>query len=64
MNNFELVNIAGQKMDSLKEEAAVERLAKGLMNERPNILQRTDRTPFAKVTFIGWVAQKLSLSAN
>ena len=59
MDNYEVENIAQQKMDSLRDEAAFERLIQGCSVEKSSTLPQIFGTVLAILVSIGLVALNL-----
>jgi hypothetical protein len=59
MFTYEVENIAQQKINSLRDEAEVERLVQGDMVSRPNNRPRVFGTALAVLTLVSWVVINL-----
>ena len=59
MDTYEVKNIAQQKMDSLRDEAAFERLVQGCSVEKSSTLPRIFGTALAILAFLGLVTLNL-----
>lgn len=59
MDTYEVENIARQKMDSLRDEAAFERLVQGCSVEKSSTLPRIFASVLAMLAFLGLVTLNL-----
>ena len=64
MFTYEIKNIAQQKINSLRDEADVERLVQKDMDKRSNKRPRMLGTALAILTLVGLVAQNLLFGSN
>jgi hypothetical protein len=64
MFTYEIENIAQQKINSLRDEADVERLVQKEITKKSNNRPRIFGTALAFLLLVSWVAQNLLFGSN